>query len=178
MVSTYSLISKSFSPFTNFLGIAPSPPTKIGVSVTFMFHVFLWFSSKVQISISLFVSFIFTLWSGRMSKFTLRLVLFFFGWLSLGLVVWPILGDPFVSQNFRDVYVSSSRTSSGLCIHYLFEGSNFNFFTQLPVDYLPHPVVYGLIFFCVNLLWLLVLYLSPHNLHFLFCCVLSIFALT
>ena len=56
------------------------------------------------------------------------------------------------------------------------------FLAQLPVAHLPQPVVSSLIYtFCANLLhslimWLIVSSLSPHNLHLLFCCVLSIFA--
>ena len=44
MVSTCSLISKSSSPFTNPLGIVPSAPTTIGITV--MFHSF--FSSLAR----------------------------------------------------------------------------------------------------------------------------------
>ena len=54
----------------------------------------------------------------------------------------------------------------------------FKLLAQLPVDHLAHPVIS----FCANLLhllimWLIVSSLSPHNLHFLFCYILSIFAL-
>ena len=41
------------------------------------------------------------------------------------------------------------------------------------LHHLPHPVVFSLRHFCVNLLSV-----SPYNLHLLFCCVLYIFALT
>ena len=82
------------SPFTNPLGIVQSAPITIGITVTFMFHSFLKFPSKVYVLISLFSSFIFTLWSARMQS-----LLFgrfsFFCWLSLCWVVWPRLGDPF-----------------------------------------------------------------------------------
>ena len=40
MVSTFPLISKSSSPFSNILGIVPSAPTTIGITVTFRFHCF------------------------------------------------------------------------------------------------------------------------------------------
>ena len=51
----------------------------------------------------------------------------------------------------------------------------FWFLRQFPVDHLPYSYV-----FCANLLlWFtLFLHLSPHNSHLLFCCILSIFALT
>ena len=51
------------------------------------------------------------------------------------------------------------------------------FLAQSPVDQLTHPVMPSLIL-CVNLvhshiMGLIVLFLSPHYLHLLFCCVLS-----
>ena len=55
----------------------------------------------------------------------------------------------------------------------------FKFLAHLPVYYLSDPVLYS---FCANLphsliMWLMVSSLSPHSLHLLFCCVLSILAL-
>ena len=41
-----------------------------------------------------------------MAKSSVQQVLFFFCWLSLGLVIWPRLSDPFISQNLREVCVS------------------------------------------------------------------------
>ena len=87
MVSTCPLISKSSSSFTNSLGIIPSAPITIGITVIFMFPRF--FSSLARSRyLSLFsLSFNFTLWSaGR----------FFFCWLSLGLVLWLESGDLFI----------------------------------------------------------------------------------
>ena len=54
----------------------------------------------------------------------------------------------------------------------------FKFLAQFPVDQLPSAIVSTL---CANLLhslimWLIISYLLPHNLHLLFCCVFSIFA--
>ena len=89
MVSTRPLISKSSSSFTNPLGIVPSEPTRIGITVTFMFHSF--FSSQARSKyLSLFsLSFIFTLWSARIVKSTIQQILFvFFCWLSPSLVIW------------------------------------------------------------------------------------------
>ena len=59
----------------------------------------------------------------------------------------------------------------------------FQFLAQFPVDHLPHPVMSCLAVFCTNLLhsliiWLIVSSLLPYNMHLLFCCFLSIFALT
>ena len=59
----------------------------------------------------------------------------------------------------------------------------FKLFAQLPVDHLAHSDVLSLIlslwFLRHSLIkWLIILSPSPHNQHLLFCCVLSIFALT
>ena len=109
LVSTCLLISKSSSSFTNLLGIVPSAPIIIDITVTFMF----FFSSLSRSRyLSLFsLSFDFTLslkgWQSQLfSRFSF--FFFFFLWLSLGLVVWPILGDLFVSQNPREPCVSHS----------------------------------------------------------------------
>ena len=55
MVSTRPLISKSSSPFINYLVTEASSPITIGINVTFMFHSFFQFSSKVYVLIFLFV---------------------------------------------------------------------------------------------------------------------------
>ena len=58
----------------------------------------------------------------------------------------------------------------------------FKFLAQFPVDHFFHPILSTFIlFFCTNLhdliiILLIVSSLSPHNLHMLFCCILSIFA--
>ena len=97
----------------------------------------------------------------------------------LAKIRWPVC----ISKSQRMLYVSFSRTDSGLCIYHLFVWSNLNFLhnsqwitfrTQLCLvlysfgAYLLHSFI----------MWLIVSFLSPHNLHLLFCCVLSILALT
>ena len=57
MVSTCPLIFKSCSHFTNILRIVPRAPITINITVTFMFHRFFSFSSKVLELISLFAFF-------------------------------------------------------------------------------------------------------------------------
>ena len=108
VVSTHPLISKTSSSCINPLMIVPRAPISIGIPVTFMFHSF--FSSLVRSRYLSFFSltFSFTQWSARTAKSTNRHVLFFFYWLSLGLVIWPRLGDPFVSQNPEKVCASHS----------------------------------------------------------------------
>ena len=94
------------SPFTKPLGIVLSAPITNGNTVSFTFHSF--FSLLVR---SIYLSFCF-LWSlvcGQpewQSPFFSRF--FCFCWLSLGLVVWPGLGDLFVSQNPREFCASHS----------------------------------------------------------------------
>ena len=70
-------ISNSFSSFTKPLGIVPSAPITIGITVTLMFHSF--FGSLVRSKyLCLFLfSLIFTLWLTGMAKFTIPQVLFF-----------------------------------------------------------------------------------------------------
>ena len=56
--------------------------------------------------LSLFLlSFSFILWSVGVAKSTIQQVLFCW-WLSQGLVVWPRLGDSFMSQNPREFWAS------------------------------------------------------------------------
>ena len=57
MVSTRPPTSKSSRPFNNTLVTAPEAPISIGIIVTFMFHSFFQFSSKVEVLISLFTFF-------------------------------------------------------------------------------------------------------------------------
>ena len=70
----------------------------------------------------------------------------------------------------------------GFCIYHSFVWSNLNFLRNSQSITLPTQSCLVLYSFCANLLhllimWLIVSSLSPHNLHLLFCCVLSILAL-
>ena len=56
-VATFPVISKSFSPCTNPLVNVPRAPITIGIIVTFMFHSFFQFPSKIDVLISLFTFF-------------------------------------------------------------------------------------------------------------------------
>ena len=87
-----------------------------------------------------------------------------------------------ISKSHRSLCVSFSRTGAGLCIYHLLAWSNLNFLHIS--QWIPLPIQSCLAFysFCANLLhslimWLIVSSLSPHSLHLLFCCVLSILAL-
>ena len=156
MVSARPLISKSFSPCTNHLMTVPSPSITIGIGDTFMCHRF--FSSPGRSRyLSLFsLSFSFTLWSAWTTQSTIRQILssfFFFFFFcyrpSLGLVIWPRLGDPFLKilqkfvcllflDRFWVVYIIIVRMV------------NFKFLAQFPVDHLPHPFVSSLTLFALT----------------------------
>ena len=86
------------------------------------------------------------------------------------------------SKSHRSLRVSFSRTGAGLCIYHLFVWSNLNFLHISQWIILPTQSFLVLYSFCANLLhslimWLVVSSLSPHSLHLLFCCVLSILLL-
>ena len=57
MVSTRPPTSKSSRPFNNPLVTVPKAPITISIIVTFMFHSFFQFSSKVNVLISIFTIF-------------------------------------------------------------------------------------------------------------------------
>ena len=87
-----------------------------------------------------------------------------------------------ISKSQRHLYVPFSWTDSGLCIYHLLVWSNFNIshiFQWITLTTHSCLVLYS---FCASLLhslimWLIISSLSSHNLHLLFCCVLSILAL-
>ena len=107
MVSTHPLISKSSCPCINLLVTVSRAPTIIGISVTFMFHSFFDSLTRSRYLSFFWFSFNFTLGSAGTAKSTIRQVLFFC-WLLQGVLVWPRLGDPFVSQKPKGVCVSHS----------------------------------------------------------------------
>ena len=85
-------------------------------------------------------------------------------------------------KSHRSLCVLFYRTGAGLCIYHLLVWSNLNFLHISQWITLPTQSCLVLYSFCANLLhslimWLMVSSLSPHSLHLLFCCVLSILAL-
>ena len=77
MVSTRSPTSKSSRPFNNPLVTVPKAPITIAIIITFMFHSFFQFYSKVKVLISLFTLFDFILWSSGTAKLTILQIFFF-----------------------------------------------------------------------------------------------------
>ena len=176
--------SKSSSPFNNPLVTVPKAPITFGIIVLFVFHNFFKFLAKVEVLILIFTFFQFYSVVSRDSK-----VDNFANSISFFLLV--IIGSGFLaeirwsmrmSKSHRSLCVSFSRTDAGLCIYHLFVWSNLNFLHISLWITLPTQSCLVLYSFCANLLhslimWLIVSSLSPHSLHLLFCCVLSILAL-
>ena len=171
MASPGPFIPKSSSQFTDHLGIVPN----VQVTIT-----------KILIFISRFpIFYILSVYCWN-CKIHYSAILFCCCccWLSLGLVVWPRIGDLFVSQNSSEVCeFHFFRADSELNLYHLFVWSNLNFLhSSLWVIFPTHSCLV-LDTFCVNLLhsliiWLIVLFLLLHKLHLVFCYVLSIFCLT
>ena len=181
IVSTRSPTSKSSRPFNNPLVTVPKAPITFGIIVTFMFHSF--FNSLARSKhLSLFShSFSFILWAAGTAKSTILQIFFFFFLLIIirsGLrseIRWSVC----ISKSHGSLWLSFSRTSVGLFIYHWLAWSNLDF---LHISQWITQSCLALYSFCANLLhslimWLMVSSLSPHNLHLLFCCVLSIFSL-
>ena len=113
MVSTNPLISNSSSLCTNLFVTGPWTLFTIGITVTFMSHSFFQFPERSRYQSFFSFSFNLTLWSSGTAKSKI-LQVSFSCWLSRGLAIWPRLGDPFVSQNLREVLrISFSWKDSG-----------------------------------------------------------------
>ena len=129
------------------------------------------------------LSFRFILWAAGTAKSTI-LQIFCFVLLIIiksGLLAgirWSVC----MLKSHRSLCESFSRTGAELCIYHLFVWSNWNFLHISQWITLATQSCLALHSFCANLLhsfimWLIVSSLSPHSLHLLLCCVLSILAL-
>ena len=173
MVSAPPLIFKTFTLFTNTLVTVPFTN-----SITFIFPLFF---SVLRHGLGTYISFRFLsiLQCGlprRRSPLFGRFI-FCCCWLSLGLVVWPKLDDPFVYQNPREfLCVSFSRTDSGLCTYHFSVWSNSNFWHNFAWITFPTQLCRVLYPFYDNLthslMWLFISCLSPHNQHLQFYCLI------
>ena len=154
------------SPCINPLVTIPRAPITIGITI------------KVQVLIVLFAFFPSYLVVSRNSKVlnstsSLFVVVYNLDWLSGWDEVSSLylkIPEEFVRlillDRFRDVYILFFRTVK------------FQFLAQFPVDHFTHPVVSFYASLLQSLIiWLTISSLSPHNLHLLFCCVLSILVL-
>ena len=125
MVSTRPPTSWSSRPFNNPLVTVPKAPITIGIIVTFMFHSFFQFSSKVEVLISFHIlSVLFCGQPGQQS----RQFLFFFLFIIISSGLLAEIRWSFVCQSPIGVlWVSFSRTGDGLCIYHSLALSNINF---------------------------------------------------
>ena len=182
IVSTRPPTSKSSRPFNNPLVIVPNAPITIGTVVTFMFHSFFNSLARSRYLSFFSLSFRFILWSARTAKSTILQILFFLLIIMRSGLLAGIRWSICMKKSHRSLCESFSRTGARLCIYHLFVWSNWNFLHISQWTTLPTQSCLALYSFCANLLhslimWLIVSSLSPHSLHLLFCCVLSILAL-
>ena len=147
MVSTRPPTYKSTRPFNNPLVTVPKSPITIGTIVTFMFHNFFQFPSKVEVLIFLFTFFQFYSVLSRDSKVDNFARSLFFSFLLLII----IRSGPFVCQSPIGVYVCYFLGQVLGCayIPYIpFVGMvKFKFLAHFPVDHLAHPIVSSLVVF-------------------------------
>ena len=175
IVSTRPPTSKSSRPFNNLLVTVPNAPITISTIVTFMFHIFFNSLTRSRYLSFFSLSFRFILWSAGTAKSTILQILFLLLLIMRSGLLARIRWSVCMLKSYRSLFESFSRIGAGLCIYHLFVWSNWNFL------HISQSCL-ALYSFCANLLhsfimWLIVSSLSPHSLHLLFCCVLSILAL-
>ena len=123
----------------------PSAPITIVITVTFIFNCFfLQFSSKVLVFISLFSFFQFYPVVNRNGKvncsaWTAFFFFCFVFWLTQGLVVWLRLDDPFVSQNFGELWASHSPGWILGCTYTICSYGQIQTFCTIPSGSLTPP---------------------------------------
>ena len=132
-------------PFNNPLLTIPKAPITIGIIVTSIFHSF--FNSLARSRYWSFFSHsvLFCGQPGQQSR-QFAISLFFFCWLLLGLVLWPILGDPCVCQSPVGVYMCYFLGKVLGWYGQIVGMVKFKFFAHFPVDHLAHPILSSLIF--------------------------------
>ena len=190
IVSACLVISKSSSLYTNPSVSVPRAPVTIDIIVTFKFRSFFFqFHSHVKLLIPLFALFQFypwIRWDSKVHNFLFFLYFFFFFFFFLIIIssgrLAEIRWSVCISKSQRSLCESFSWTDSGLYKYHLFVWPNFSFLHNSPWITFPTQSYLVLYSFCANLLyslnlWSIVSSLSQHNLHLLFCCVLSILAL-
>ena len=182
IVSTRPPTSKSSRPFNNPLFIVPKAPITIGKIVTFMFHSFFNSLARSKYYPSFHIlSDLFCDPPGQQSRQFCKFSFFLLIIIRSGLLA-GIRSSVYMLKSHRSLCLSFFRTGAWLCIYHLLVWSNRNFLHISQWITLPTQSCLALYSFCANLLhslvmWLIVSSLSPHSLHLLFCCVLSILAL-
>ena len=161
------------------LVIVQDAPITIGTIVTFMIHSF-FNSLAMSRYLSFFShSFRFILWSAGTAKSTILQILFLLLIIIRSGLLTEIRWSVCMLKSHRSLCVSFSRTSAGLCIYHLLVWSNFNHLHICQWISLQTQLGLALYSFCANYCIRLCdwSFLSPHCVHLLFCCVLSILAL-
>ena len=151
----------------------PRVPITIATKVTFMFHSFCQFSSKVEVLIFLFPFLQFysvVSWDSKVNNFVNSL---FFVDYYMATIRWSLS----MLKSHKSLCVLFSRTGAELYIYHLLVWLNLNCLHISSWIFLPTQSCLVLYSFCANLLhslimWLMVSYLSLHSLHLLFCWVL------
>ena len=124
MVSARPPTFKSSRPFNNLLVTVPKAPITIGTIVSFIFYSFFHSLARSRYLSFFSHSFNFILWSAETAKSTILQIFFFFLLLIIirsGLLVeirWSVC----MSKSHRSLWVSFSRTGSGLCIYHFWYG--------------------------------------------------------
>ena len=178
MVSARLSISNSTSSFTKSLGVISSAP----ITTSIMFYSFLKFCSKIKVLGSLFVFLPFQSELHRNGKvhYSAGSLLFYL----IHLFSLIITRSALLAGIWWSVCFSKTRELCVplVCVYTICSYGHILILDTIPSisPYPPSRVLYS---FCASLfypliVWLIVSSLSLHNLHLLFCCVLSIFALT
>ena len=129
------------------------------------------------------LSFSFILWSAGTAKSTILQIIFFLFIITRSGHLAEIRWSVCMSKSHRSLCVFFfSKTDAGLCIYHLLAWSNLNFLLIFQGITLPSHSCLDSYSFWANLLYTLIMLLtissrSPHSLHLLFYCVLSILAL-
>ena len=125
MVLACPPIFNSSIPLYKPLGTIPIVPFTIGITVTFMFHIFLSSSSRVQVFVFLYAVFDFSLWDGKVHDTVTSLLFFFFFFFFFLLIITcsgllaGIKLSVSILKSERILCVSSSRTDSNLWKYHL-----------------------------------------------------------
>ena len=173
MVSSRPPTSKSSSLLNNPLVSVPKAPITIGIIVTFMFHRFFNSLARLRYLSFFSLSFSFVLCSAGTVKSTILQVLFLLLITIRSGLLAEIRWSICMSKFHRSLCMSFSRTDAELCIYHLFVWSDLNFMhISLPTQ--SCLVLYS---FCAKfrhllIMWLMVSFRLPQNLHLLFCCLL------
>ena len=153
MVSLLVLLPQS--PFNNLLVTVRKAPITIGIIVTFMFHIFLQFPSKVEVLILLFTFLHFYPVVNQDSKLhnfassiSFLLLLIIIRSDLLAEIRWSVC----MWKSHWSLCVSFSRTDAWLCIYHLFVWSNLNFLLISQWITLPTQSCLVFYYFWANLL--------------------------